>query len=75
MKVEQIRNRIEQLLLPGHILLDNGATAKSLGWSPNTLNVARSKGLGPSYTKTGGKIGYLPEDIAEFIVASTVKTA
>lgn len=74
MRKEQIVMRIERLF-PNQIMLDNDSTAELLGWKPSTLNILRSKGLGPVYSKTGGRVRYLIDDIADYIIDSARKTA
>lgn len=74
MKRDQIISRIEKLF-PSKVLLDNDQTAELLGWKPATLNILRSKGLGPVYSKTGGRVRYLIDDIADYIFDSSRRTA
>lgn len=75
MKTEEIIKRIERRH-PDGVLLNNEECAAVLQMAPTTLNIWRSKGLGPEYTKiNGGSVRYTIESIAEYIVSSTIKTA
>lgn len=74
MRIEKIIDKIERLF-PDRLLLTNDETARVLNWAPATLNIARSRGQGPTVTKTRGKVTYLIDDIAEYILAASIKMA
>lgn len=43
--------------------LDETKAAADLGMKPGTLRSWRSRGLGPPYTKIGGRVRYDPADL------------
>lgn len=53
--------------------LDSRQVADRLGVAPYTVREWRRKGVGPAYTKIGGRIYYTPQQIADYIASQTVK--
>ena len=51
------------------ILLTNAEAALQLRVTPGTLANWRSKNMGPPFTRVGGKIAYVPEDIAAYLAS------
>jgi hypothetical protein len=54
-------------------LLDEGAAARALGVSPNTLRKWRCIGKGPRYVKVGRLIRYRPSALEAFSDANDVE--
>lgn len=57
------------------ITLNAGEAAAALGVSRQTLSNWRSLGIGPTYVKLGGRVGYRPADLQKFADKNVVKTA
>lgn len=55
-------------------LITTAELAEILGLKPNTLEIWRSKNIGPPYKKIGGRVLYDPEEIEDFIHSCTIKT-
>ena len=53
--------------------LDSRQAAEQLGVAPYTIKEWRRKGVGPAYTKIGGRIYYTPQQLADYITAQTVE--
>ena len=55
-------------------LLNTAEAAEILGLKPNTMEIWRSHGRGPSYKKIGRKVLYDPADLEAFSLSCTVVT-
>lgn len=52
--------------------LDSRAVAERLNVTPYTIKSWRRKGVGPAYTKIGGRVYYTPKQISEYLRSRTV---
>lgn len=52
--------------------LDSRQAAERLGVSPYTIKEWRWKGVGPGYTKIGGRYYYSEKQLADYLASRTV---